>query len=628
MSETDNLIDTMAKMIVGTVDDRLSSADFDKSSQGVVTAKAGDTYTIAVFGGNYNITTDQTFVVGQKVLVTAPQGNMKNLTVSPGNIGTMKTVRSGVQDVDNRLSDIEGDYNFAYDIIKKQTDGELTIWYNTGEPTVKGYPAYQWTTDDAKKGHIGDMYFDTKNNVAWQWEYKNNTYQWVKVSDSTITATLLKSSKAQDTADGKRRVFYGDANNPPSPPYDVGDIWSQGKNGDILRCTKAKNIMGSYSRNDWVEASKYTDDTVANEAKEAAKNAQGTADNITNVYKEFYDSEFTVEKGHISALVGSVTKGLKYGNEETIMMQNSSRLDQTDTAIKACVKEEDFTKADSAHSSVVKESIINVTKDQINLAVKENGVIGSQLKITNNNIESKVSKDGVISAINQTADTATINANRINFNGLVTFENDKAVGFNPDAVNKSVTFISGDAIKTGTLKADKIEAGTITAKQFANGAIFNLLWSNSDYENKTFSGSVVLDDKESYNMFLLEFRGTTKSNTSSEQYFVKQTCLVPNTVYGQYSVQSFYPQANMQDKSWFSDDKKIQMTSTGYRFAMRAFVFFADLASLLKGESPNYTFYFTDAYGVKVNPLDTSKATLVQEKNNRLLVPIAIYGIK
>lgn len=484
MSETDNLIDTMAKMIVGTVDERLSSADFDKSSQGVVTAKAGDTYTIAVFGGNYNITTDQTFVVGQKVLVTAPQGNMKNLTVSPGNIGTMKTVRSGVQDVDDRLSDIEGDYNFAYDIIKKQTDGELTIWYNAGEPTVNGYPAYQWKTDDAKKGHVGDMCFDTQNNVAWQWEYKNNTYQWVKVSDSTITATLLKSSKAQDTADGKRRVFYSDKDHTPSTPYDVGDIWAQGSNGDLLRCIKARTIMESSNKTDWVLASKYTDDTVANKAKEDAKKAQDTADDITNIYKEFYDSEFTVEKGHISALVGSVTKGLKYGNEETIMMQNSSRLDQTDTAIKACVKEEDFTKADGDHSSVVKESIINITKDQINLAVKENGVIGSQLKITNDSIESKVSKDGVISAINQTTDSATIDANRINFNGLVTFENDKAVGFNPDAVNKSVTSISGDVITTGTLKADRIEAKSIKFDKLDDDACCKFIWENPKPNNE------------------------------------------------------------------------------------------------------------------------------------------------
>lgn len=62
---------------------------------------------------------------------------------------------------------------------------------------------------------------------------------------------------AQTTADSKRRVFYSE----PSVPYDAGDLWVQGSDGDILRCAQAKTSAGSYNRNDWILASKYTDDS-------------------------------------------------------------------------------------------------------------------------------------------------------------------------------------------------------------------------------------------------------------------------------------------------------------------------------------------------------------------------------
>ncbi|WP_340166415.1 hypothetical protein, partial [Staphylococcus epidermidis] len=77
-----------------------------------------------------------------------------------------------------------------------------------------------------------------------------------------ITDALNRAKTAQDTADGKRRVFV----NTPVPPYDTGDMWTQGASGDILVCKTPKAKGGIYSISDWVKASKYTDDTVANSA--------------------------------------------------------------------------------------------------------------------------------------------------------------------------------------------------------------------------------------------------------------------------------------------------------------------------------------------------------------------------
>ena len=62
----------------------------------------------------------------------------------------------------------------------------------------------------------------------------------------------------QDT-DGKRRVFVTQ----PTTPYEVGDLWTQGTAGDIMRCINAR-LSGAYVAGDWEKAVKYTDDTVVN----------------------------------------------------------------------------------------------------------------------------------------------------------------------------------------------------------------------------------------------------------------------------------------------------------------------------------------------------------------------------
>jgi hypothetical protein len=79
------------------------------------------------------------------------------------------------------------------------------------------------------------------------------------MADSAATKALVMAGQAQDTADGKRRVFV----NTPYPPYDVGDLWVQGTTGDLMRCQTAR-LSGNYAASDWVKGVKYTDDSSLN----------------------------------------------------------------------------------------------------------------------------------------------------------------------------------------------------------------------------------------------------------------------------------------------------------------------------------------------------------------------------
>lgn len=109
---------------------------------------------------------------------------------------------------------------------------------------------------------------------SWRWvKEEDGTYKWTPIADSDAVKALQEAARAQDTADAKRRVFVVT----PTTPYDVGDIWTQGEGGDIMRCIESR-ATGNFESSDWGKASKYTDDTVANEAKErlAAMSSDGT----------------------------------------------------------------------------------------------------------------------------------------------------------------------------------------------------------------------------------------------------------------------------------------------------------------------------------------------------------------
>lgn len=126
---------------------------------------------------------------------------------------------------------------------------------------------------------------------SWRWvKEEDGTYKWTPIADSDAVKALQEAARAQDTADAKRRVFVVT----PTTPYDVGDIWTQGKGGDIMRCIESR-ATGNFESSDWDKASKYTDDTAANEAKDEIANLQFGARNY--IAKQFIREWNSVKEG-------------------------------------------------------------------------------------------------------------------------------------------------------------------------------------------------------------------------------------------------------------------------------------------------------------------------------------------
>lgn len=151
--------------------------------------------------------------------------------------------------------------------LQDQIDGKVEEYYYAYEPTLDNLPASEWTTDEDKKAHEGDKFFDKSTGHAYRFFKNDETgkYEWTLIQDADVIEALNKASHAQETADGKRRTFL----TTPQPPYDPGDLWVQGSTGDIMVCKKGREKGTAYQSDDWEKSSKYTDDTKANEALEA-----------------------------------------------------------------------------------------------------------------------------------------------------------------------------------------------------------------------------------------------------------------------------------------------------------------------------------------------------------------------
>lgn len=135
---------------------------------------------------------------------------------------------------------------------------------------------------------------------SWRWvKEADGSYKWTPIADSDAVKALQEAARAQDTADAKRRVFVVT----PTPPYDVGDIWTQGESGDIMRCIESR-ATGNFESSDWDKASKYTDDTAANEAKDEIANLQFGARNY--IAKQFI-REWNSAKEGVSDVVTTGT---------------------------------------------------------------------------------------------------------------------------------------------------------------------------------------------------------------------------------------------------------------------------------------------------------------------------------
>lgn len=165
-----------------------------------------------------------------------------------------------------RLQDFLESMQGRISSVMQQSDRNITFYFGDAVPSLTNEPANEWTDDETKEMHEHDVYYnrsyvETGGGRSYSFEKsQDGSFAWKEITDADVLKSLEAAQRAQDTADGKRRVFVQAI---PVPPYDAGDQWSNATFGDkyrndLLVCVQPKKKGEEFSIEDWQSAQHYT----------------------------------------------------------------------------------------------------------------------------------------------------------------------------------------------------------------------------------------------------------------------------------------------------------------------------------------------------------------------------------
>lgn len=220
--------------------------------------------------------------------------------------------KNGLNKVENELNNFVIETTTNLKELQDQVDGNITTWFYSGVPKADNNPEVEWITNEEKNNHLGDLYYDKDTGYAYRYSFDNNIYTWTKITDTDVTKALAIANKAKDTADSKRRVFVVE----PTTPYDCGDLWI--KDEELYRCQTTKTENETFEENDWIIATKYTDDTKAEQVGENLTILSGT---VTTIKQNVDELNSTMT--NTTELVDN------QGKELGILSKNTTSISQT-----------------------------------------------------------------------------------------------------------------------------------------------------------------------------------------------------------------------------------------------------------------------------------------------------------
>ena len=227
-----------------------------------------------VFTIRKEITDDEGNITYERQLYIDDNGNIRlagNASIAWDSItGTENVV---VKDTLNTLmGTLQKEFSDKIVDLEKQNDKKAETWYQGTDPSV------DWKTTADKKGHQGDLWYDTQNQKTYI--YGANGWEETKTNPP---------DDVFDKIDGKAQIFIVQ----PIPPYNVGDLWFNNKTSDIMTCVKART-NGNFDSTEWEKRNKYTDDSslstfLNNTYKTDIGNIQNQIDGKIETYRQIED---------------------------------------------------------------------------------------------------------------------------------------------------------------------------------------------------------------------------------------------------------------------------------------------------------------------------------------------------
>ena len=184
----------------------------------------------------------------------------------------------------------------SIDNLTEQINENIIIYRGNGVPTLDNYPANEWTTTELKDDHVGDLYYNTEDGKTYRFDKNGVIFSWVEEKPDLSEAIEL-AQNALNVANDKMQVFVTQ----PTPPYEVGDLWTDGD--DIFVCKTAKTEGQSFSASDWENATNYAEqiDTTNVKLNETVSNLDGTNSTIADLTTTLNNNYLTTDQ--INAIV-------------------------------------------------------------------------------------------------------------------------------------------------------------------------------------------------------------------------------------------------------------------------------------------------------------------------------------
>lgn len=263
-------------------------------------------------------------ISGNSISITS--GDVISSAIADAQSGAMQYTDAALEDANDYADSILSIFSSEiYDDIEElqaQIDGQVETYYYNYEPTMSNYPADEWTTQALKEAHQGDLFYNTTNGHSYRFLYNDGVWGWVAIADTDVQLALEKAAEALNVANTKRRIFIVE----PTPPYDVGDTWMQGADGDILTCTTPKTAGASFKASDWSKLNRYANaDEIGLrlETPFAYSNSGQTANFTAYLYRGMADVSDTYPSEWFTWILRNETGEEKIGEGRTMSLNRS-----------------------------------------------------------------------------------------------------------------------------------------------------------------------------------------------------------------------------------------------------------------------------------------------------------------
>ena len=426
--------------------------------------------------------------------ITVTNLNADNITV-----GTINGARIGNSSIDlDKLSQEVPTKEYLDSVEKKlqeEIDGAIETFTVSEIPTLNNEPAVNWTTDDIKSAHVGDLCYvvnssSDNDGFCYRFQYNGTAYSWALIKDNDVTKAIqdiaelggevtqfktdytskvseidggIESLKSRTTAIEtsvstkvetsvfntlKNTVDENSANitslaETVTTKADSSTVTTLSNTVNEVKQTADANTSSISSLtttvNSKADGSKVTE--LETKASTIEQNLNGVTTKVTNLEStsEGLDTRLTAAESKITddAIVSTVTSSTVYKDALSGKVDTSAyntKMEQLDNSISLkATATEVYTKTQADAAFDAKGSASNAKSEAISsaksytdtattdMATKEYVTSQGYLTVTSDAITSKVSKNEVISAINQTAESISIDASKINLNGAVTF---------------------------------------------------------------------------------------------------------------------------------------------------------------------------------------------------------------